>query len=229
MDAIWYYLEAGQERGPVTLEELVVALRAAPDPQQEYVWQEGMAEWQTAGSVPEVLRRLQARPAQATPPLHPPTAPTAGAPYAPRDFARGPKLPLDDAEAIAKQYRRLVILVGLQLLLSCMIRVPAASAAIAEPSLGTALLIMGLAVALLFIVAALVVSAYRLAGLLGEGVPVLWAAAMFVPCLNILVLLVLSSKAQAWCRQYGIKVGLLGPTKQSIDELRRNRWGSEFD
>lgn len=235
MDAIWYYLEAGQERGPVTLEELAATLRATPDPQGAYVWQEGMAEWQTAGSVPEVRRRLQVqppapeppRPVLAPPPLLPPTA--APAPHAPRDFSGGPKLPLDQAEAIAKQYRRLVTLVGLQLLLGCLIRVPVAAAAGAEPSLGASLFLLGLALVYLVIVVALVGSAYRLASHLGEGVPVLWAAAMFLPCINIIVLLVLSSKAQAWCRQYGIQVGLLGPTKQSIEELRRNRWGSEFD
>jgi hypothetical protein len=51
---------------------------------------------------------------------------------------------------------------------------------------------------------------------------------MFLPCINIIGLLVLSSKAQAWCRQYGIKVGFFGPTKESIEELRRRGLTSDF-
>jgi hypothetical protein len=52
---------------------------------------------------------------------------------------------------------------------------------------------------------------------------------MFLPCINILTLLVLSSKAQSWCRRYGIRVGFLGPTKESIEELRRRVMTSPFE
>jgi hypothetical protein len=52
---------------------------------------------------------------------------------------------------------------------------------------------------------------------------------MFLPCINILVLLVLSSKAQAWCQRYGLRVGFLGPTKESIEELRRRLMTSSFE
>jgi hypothetical protein len=34
-------------------------------------------------------------------------------------------------------------------------------------------------------------------------------------------LLALSASAQSWCRRHGVKVGLLGPIKESIEELRR--------
>jgi hypothetical protein len=52
---------------------------------------------------------------------------------------------------------------------------------------------------------------------------------MFLPCVSIIVLLVLSSKAQSWCKRYGVKVGLLGPTQESIEELRRRLMTSHFD
>ncbi len=39
----------------------------------------------------------------------------------------------------------------------------------------------------------------------------------------------LSSKAQAWCKQYGLKVGLLGPTTESIEDLRRRLMSSNFE
>jgi hypothetical protein len=74
---------------------------------------------------------------------------------------------------------------------------------------------------LLVVLVAIAVTAYQLTLLMVEGSPVLWAIAMFLPCLNVLMLLVLSSKAQDWCRRYGVKVGFLGPTQESIEELRR--------
>jgi hypothetical protein len=81
---------------------------------------------------------------------------------------------------------------------------------------------------LLVLLVVIAVTAYKLTRHLGEGLPVLWAIAMFLPCINIIGLLVLSSKAQAWCRQYGIKVGFFGPTKESIEELRRRGVTSDF-
>jgi hypothetical protein len=127
---------------------------------------------------------------------------------------------VQNAETIARLYRRLVLLVGLQILLS-MLRVPLA---LASPAVA-ALVIL----ALLASTIAIVVTAYQLADQMGTGSPVLWALAMFLPCVNIISLLVLSSKAQTWCRQYDIKVGLLGPTRESIEDLRRRMLTSHFD
>lgn len=132
---------------------------------------------------------------------------------------------VQNAETIARLYRRLVLLVGLQILLAVG-RVPLI--AVAPTSLAFVLLMLILLVALASAVA-LAITAYKLAEEMGLGVPVLWAIAMFFPCINILTLLVLSSKAQVWCRQYGIKVGLLGPTPESIEELRRRMMTSPFD
>lgn len=198
MAAQWFYGAQGQQRGPVPLEELVKALLASPDPRRVPVWHEGMTGWQEAGSVPEIRDWL------------PPPMPSS--------------VPLDDAEAIAKLYRRLVLLVGLQLLVG-FLRVPFIAAAPSQAALVagvTALILLGVLVAT-------AVTAYKLAGHLGGGAALAWAIAMFLPCINIIVLLVLSSKAQAWCHRYGIKVGLLGPTKQSIEELRQRLLTSPFD
>jgi hypothetical protein len=132
---------------------------------------------------------------------------------------------VQNAETIARLYRRLVLVVGLQLL-AAFGRLPLIALApqsLALPILGLVLLV-ALACAL-----ALAVTAYKLSEEMGLGVPLLWAIAMFFPCINILTLLVMSSKAQAWCRQYGIKVGLLGPTPESIEDLRRRMMTSQFD
>lgn len=197
----WFYMEGGQRRGPVSFEELMSAVLSAPAPHRVPVWREGMAEWGTAGHVPEISQRL------------PPAPPEGSWPA-----------PLDDAEAIAKHYRRLVLLVGAQLVLSVFFRGQGPAM-----SQGEAVLALILLPVLIGVTVYLVATAYRLARYLGAGVPVLWAVAMFIPCLNIIMLLVLSSKAQAWCRQYGIKVGFFGPTKESIEEVRRRGVTTTFD
>ncbi|HSF42834.1 MAG TPA: DUF4339 domain-containing protein [Thermoanaerobaculia bacterium] len=208
MGTQWFYLEGEQRRGPLTLEELVRALVATPDPHSVRVWDPRMADWQPAGSVVEIAGQL----------------PPPRVPLVPRDPAVKP-LPFEEAESIAKLYRRLVLLVGAQLLLGYVIQVVAA----AVPSTGVAVIsLVGLAV-LIGVMVTVAVTAYRLACHLGTGVPAFWAVSMFLPCLNILFLLILSAKAQVWCKQYGIKVGFFGPTKESIEELKRRGMTSAFD
>jgi uncharacterized protein DUF4339 len=207
MDAIWFYFEAGERRGPVTLDELVQALLASPEPQAVSVWREGLGKWQEAGSVPEISTKL------------PPPRPS----IRPREEANRP-VPLDDAEMIAKLYRRLVILVGIQILIS-LVQLPLQG----RPSTGSAVLALLLTLILLGLLVAIAVMAYKLTVHLGSRMPVLWAIAMFLPCINIIGLLAISSKAQKWCQRYGIKVGLLGPTKESLEEVRRRAMTSHFD
>jgi hypothetical protein len=59
--------------------------------------------------------------------------------------------------------------------------------------------------------AALAYFAYRTAEAMGSRAPWLWAVGIFVPCLNVVTLLALSSKATQMCRNAGIPVGFLGP------------------
>jgi hypothetical protein len=205
MDANWYYFDGGERRGPVAIEDLVRALSAMPDPRRVRIWREGMSDWQEADTVPEVGSRLP--PARLE-------SPPAGAALAPGFFT--------EAEAIALNYRRLVLLVGLQILVG-FLQVPSRQLSTA----GVLSIVMSLI--LIFTLVAIAVTAYRLSRHLGSTVPILWAILMFVPCVNIIGLLALSSKSQAWCRQYGVTVGFLGPTKESIEELRRRVQASHFD
>ena len=131
---------------------------------------------------------------------------------------------VENAEAIARLYRRLVLLVGVQLLFS-FLRVPLVTAVPAVAALMGAIVLL----VLLGTSVGLALTAYALTEHMGTGMPVLWAIAMFLPCINIISLLVLSSKAQTWCKQHGVKVGLLGPTKESIEELRRRLLTSHFE
>jgi hypothetical protein len=205
MDANWYYFDGGERRGPVDVEELVRLLSAGPDPRRVRVWREGMPDWQEAGAVPEIGGRF--------PPARP-GVPAGNAALGPSFFT--------DAEAIALNYRRLVLLVGLQLLVG-FFGMPNRQQGIPNVLAAVTSLI------LLLTVVAIAVTAYRLTRHLGSTVPILWAILMFLPCVNILGLLALSAKAQAWCRQHGVTVGFLGPTKESIEELKRRVQTSHFD
>lgn len=207
METSWFYFDNGQRLGPVTLEELVRTLSAIPEPRSLLVWREGLAEWQEAGSLPELAGRLPPPATSAAPGSRPTQA-----------------IPFEDAEELARLYRRLVLLVGLQILGSFFL-VPSQL----EPAQPPSALAVLVNLALLVVVALTVVTAYKLTQTMRSGPPLLWAIAMLFPCINIISLLVLSSKAQTWCRRYGIKVGLLGPTKESIEEVRRLAMTRHFD
>lgn len=219
MDSLWYYYENGERRGPVPTSSLVAALSEQPYPREIQVWREGMAEWQAAGSISELSRQLPPPP-RVPPPTLPGAAPALG--------MHRPEVPFEEAETIARLYRRLVLLVGLQILLG-LGRVPVFLALGAQESEALATpLLLTFSLAALAIAATIVVTTYRLADSVAST-PIAWAIAMFVPCLNVIGLLVLSAKAQEWCRRYGIRVGFLGPSLESIAELRRSASTSAFD
>jgi len=128
----------------------------------------------------------------------------------------GTSVPLVAVEAVVRLYRRLVLLVGVQLVLS-------AFQALMLPDLSSegslfhieALMLVGLLVA-----TAMAHTAYELTRHLGADSPISWALPMLLPFINIFVLLALSAKAQGWCRRYGITVGFWGPTAESLERLR---------
>jgi hypothetical protein len=194
MATIWFILDGEQHRGPLTADELVKELIKGRRPHNVPIWREGLPGWQAASLVPEIREML------------PPLPPSATSDQRINDVPSG-------AEDIAKYYRLLVLLVGLQIVLG-FFQFPGMTSA--TPS--TLSLIVSLA--LLGILAAMAFTAYHLTRLLDERLPILWGMAMFLPCINIIGLLLISSKAQVWCKRYGIAVGLFGPTKESIDELR---------
>lgn len=98
---------------------------------------------------------------------------------------------------LARNYRHLVGTVGLQLVLSLFALSDSLSMLLLPGLVATSV--------------ALSYFAYRTADSLASQASALWAVAMFVPCINLITLLVLSSNATSACRAAGIRVGLLGP------------------
>ncbi len=109
---------------------------------------------------------------------------------------------------LASAYRRLVLWFGVQLVVS--LGGLFLSAVIGDPAIA-GLIALGQLAILLVTIVMLAIYAYRTAGALGSSVPVVWAIAMVVPWVNLLVLLILSSRSTQACRSAGVPVGLLGP------------------
>ncbi|MBV8520293.1 MAG: hypothetical protein JO197_23075 [Acidobacteria bacterium] len=107
---------------------------------------------------------------------------------------------------LATNYRKLVLSVGAQLGVSLVFWILGPAAILVVPSLGATVI-------------AIAYYAFHTARALGSPSPALWSAAMLVPCINLLVLAMLSSNATEACRKYGIPVGFLGP--EITDSARR--------
>jgi hypothetical protein len=102
-----------------------------------------------------------------------------------------------NAVVLAKNYRQLVGAFGLQLVLSMFIWSDTLTLLMLPAIVGTSV--------------ALAYFSYRTAESLGSQSAALWAVAMFVPCISMITLLALSSRATTACRAMGIEVGLFGP------------------
>jgi len=89
----WFYSQSGQQRGPVSLDELRVMLSNGQVLWSEMVWSAGMANWSPASSV-GALRPLSSSPGD-RPPALPPQAINYAGPPPPgqyRDVGEDPKM-----------------------------------------------------------------------------------------------------------------------------------------
>jgi hypothetical protein len=120
-------------------------------------------------------------------------------------------------EAGALAYRRLVRLVGFGAIVAG--ASPMLPFAVEGEAAQVLAIILG-GVAGLIISVLTVRAAHRLADILDASPPLLYAIGFFLPGVSLLMLLVLSSRATAWAKRYGLEVGLLGPTPASLEALR---------
>jgi uncharacterized RDD family membrane protein YckC len=56
----WFYVDRGQQRGPVATEELAGWIQSARLPRDVQVWREGLPQWTAAETLPELASQLQA-------------------------------------------------------------------------------------------------------------------------------------------------------------------------
>jgi hypothetical protein len=87
---MWYVGRNGRQEGPVTEEQLQAMVRDGSLQREDLVWRDGMANWQPAGTVPEL--NFSTAPAYVTPPP-PPAAPPPSSPYAPPQAPYAPYTP----------------------------------------------------------------------------------------------------------------------------------------
>lgn len=211
----WFYTDGTTRHGPVSPDALRAALVALPDPRRVLVWRDGMATWAPVDSIAELAGVTAGLP----PPV--PTDTSSGVRTSPVGASSAtqdsPDTDARSIEAGALLYRQLVCLVGVQLIygVAAMVLSPGVVGETLAVLAGIPMALVGLA-----LMVAIAVTAYRLSRHIDKGVPALWAVLMFVPCLNLLGLLILSQAAQIWCARYGIQVGLLGPTRASLAWLR---------
>jgi hypothetical protein len=214
---MFYYNLNGQQQGPVAEEELrrMVSTGAlAPD---ALVWREGMADWQPmAAVVSGISSTLQCSVCKQ---MFPPdqTLSISGkvvcATCKPK-FVQGLREGVTDADNtlyyIALHQRRVIMCFAA--LLVCYLSQGVARAV--NPIIAVPLSLMTLT-ALIFAV----ISVYRLARSLGY-MAILYAIGMIIPCINLLVLLVVVSRATTALRKGGVKVGLFGVSKKTLQQLR---------
>jgi len=103
---------------------------------------------------------------------------------------------------MAANYRQLLVWLGIQILFSL---------AMLVVSVAIPILLAPLVLAVFITVATTIYYTYRTAESLGSAYSVLWALAMFIPVVNLIVLFALSTDARGVCAAHGIEVGFLGP------------------
>ena len=123
-----------------------------------------------------------------------------------------------DVERLAVAYRRLVLWFGAQLIWSVVQFVPVF---IPYDSLRVGLGLLLSIGGILVIMGALAYYGAETAAALGSKVGWLWGLGMLLFCVNVITLLVLSSKATRTCKANGISVGLFGPKLKADGTFER--------
>jgi hypothetical protein len=124
------------------------------------------------------------------------------------------------AQCVAREYRNLVLFFAGQLLLGAMhVAGSHIENGVVREAVGAVVLwgALGSALGQFYFT-------YQTSRAMGSSAPWAWSLGMFVPCANIVTLLLLSSRATTLCRAAGIPVGLLGP--RPTNEERRSRRGA---
>ena len=128
---------------------------------------------------------------------------------------------LEQTLKVAKSFRGVLVYFGMQYLIGFAMNalgVVAQASPDAAPLIGLA--ILGGFVGAIFCLVMLLVSIYKCSTAMGS-VGILWVIAMFLPCLNLITLLAINSKAKTFLEKRGVKVGFVGPSPDELMRLER--------
>jgi hypothetical protein len=213
---MFYYSLNGQQQGPVSEEQLRQMVATGAIGPETLVWREGMADWLPVTSV--VTGVTSTVRCSVCGQMFPPdqTLTISGkvvcATCKPR-FVQGMREGVVGQDgslyAIALNQRKLILAFGVQLIFYF-----ARVASVAVPPLA-----LIFSVAILGTLMFMMVYIYRLAKAMGQ-MGFLYAIVLIFPCLGWLILVMIVSRATSALKRAGVKVGLFGVSKQTLEQLR---------
>ena len=191
MNAI-YLVIGGQSKGPYTLAQVRDSLARGEISRETPAWYEGLTEWTTLGPILDAAGGTTSS-AGAMPP--PPPVTVTAAPAGPGEFTK------DQLRLIAKNQNLLMwaVLAGFGAFFIAHI-----------PILGLPLV--------LAIVVFEIYALYQLGTAL--RLPLVWlmCVGMFVPCVSLIILLLVSGRASKILKAAGVRVGIMGGHAEDIKD-----------
>lgn len=217
---MFFYSLNGQQTGPVTEAQLAQLLAAGTISSDTLVWREGMADWQPLGrALPHLTGSgtvqcsvcKQEFPVDQTIRYGNSVVCATCKPQFVQRLREGAVDPAQNERLykIAVEQRHVLLCFLVQVVFNV-----GQVAARTAPLVG---LVAGMGGIVMIVIGAIFV--YRLAKALGYAA-ILYAVAMIIPCINLLTLLVLVSRATSALKQGGVKVGLLGVNRETLERLR---------
>ena len=216
---MYHYSVNGQQMGPVSEDQLRQMLAAGTITSATLVWKEGMADWQpvaailpgTGTAAVQCSVCKQVFPSDQVLQIGGQAVCAGCKPTFVQGMREGAMGVRDNSlYEIAKGQRKVLVCFGLLLMFNLG---QVAIGAVAPPAV--LIFTLGSLVMMIFSV----IAVYRLAKALGYTA-IIYAIAMIIPCINLITLLVVVSRATQRLKAGGVKVGLLGPSKQTIESLR---------
>lgn len=219
---MYHYSLNGQQLGPVTEEQLRQMVAAGQLNASTLVWREGLADWQPLGAViPGITSNAvqcsvckQTYPVDQTLQIGGQTVCAGCKPRYMQELREGAAgAGKNETLYNVALHQRRVLMCFLALLMFNIAQLTVSAAfPMVAPILG-----VGSLAAMIFGVFAV----YRLAKTLGYTA-ILYAISMIIPCINLLTLLVVISRATKVLKEGGVKVGLLGVSRATIEQLRNS-------
>jgi len=196
MDAI-YLAVNGQSKGPYTLAQVRESLAKSEISRETPAWYEGLAEWTTLGAVLD---------SAGVPAGVPPPAPGHGVMVAPAASVAAGGFTVDQLREIARGQNLLMWAVAANIAGNVTLRV------LSDQGL---LIILPIAVAIL---AFMFYSLSRLTSAMRYSTVaiVFLCLAMFIPCVSLIILVILSGQASKVLKAAGVRVGLMGARADDI-------------